>query len=230
MSVPSLVRFMEEGAWLNVYESTAKKTGLEGDELRQAVGNRLREFKRQRLKIDQMFRFELDTHYATLNLGGLGPRRYGPCCVVFDLKHWAPYHTCFAGDSIRACFDSAGESVLDDDAVLAKFGIGEDADRLAVIRHCKMLERQWFCLDPCEVRHIVEDEDSLLELHLHGPVTRSQVQEVRIARENFHSWRSLLERYDPSSKSWEFDLVPSLHRMKELVEEYDVPLVLADGR
>src|SRR5689334_11469795 len=67
------------------------------------------------------FRLRCGTHYAAFNLGGAGAHRYGRCCVVFDLRYWAPFHTCYAGDSIRACFQVDKSPALSEEEILAGF-------------------------------------------------------------------------------------------------------------
>jgi hypothetical protein len=234
MSIPNLLRFLEEGRYLNIYEFVRRETRLHGRALEEEVQRRLKGLGPARLKIDRLFGFRRDTHYASLNLGGPGPQRYGPCCVVFDLRHWAPFHTCFAGDSIRACFDGAGRQVLEDREILEHLGIGEDAGRLAVIRHREFLARQRFCVDPAEVRDIVEAQDSLLEIHLHGSVTRDHIQEVRLSRTEYHHLRELSERYDLLHDTrrplrLEFERVPLFRDLTAALKRHRIPLLVAEG-
>ncbi|HEX4959269.1 MAG TPA: hypothetical protein VF173_00425 [Thermoanaerobaculia bacterium] len=231
MTVPGLIRFVEEGSYLNVYEFVARDTGLAGEELEAAVVERPKEFGPLRLKLDGLFGFQRDTHYASFNLGGSGARRYGACCVVFDLCHWAPYHTCFAGDSIRACCSPGKKPLLADEKILASFGTGSDLDRLAIIRHERFLERQVHSLDPGEVRDILEADDSLFEIHLHGPVTRERIQEVRLSRADYHHLRDLEERAKglAGALPWEFDGVEPFRALLAVLDRFDVPLVLAEG-
>jgi hypothetical protein len=231
MPISKVVRFIEEGNYLNIYEFVARETGLSGDELERAVLERLKEFGPLRLKLDHLFCFQFDTHYASFNLGGAGARRYGSCCVIFDLRHWAPFHTCFAGDSIRACCSPSREPLLADDEILASFGTGEDLDRLAVIRHERFLERQAHSLDPGEVRDILEADDSLFEIHLHGPVTRDLIQEVRLSRADYHHLCDLAERAKGHAAPlpWEFDSVEPFQAMLAALDRFDIPLVLAEG-
>lgn len=233
MPIPKLVRFLEEGGYLNVYEFVARETGLMGDDLDKAVEARLRELGPLRRRIDRLFQFQPDTHYAALNLGGAGALRYGRCCVVLDLRHWAPFHTCYAGDSIRSCFRADKEPVLSEEEVLARFAIGEDLDRLAVVHWELSLEdpARDPCLQPSEVRDIVEAEDSILEIHLHGPVTRDRIQEVLLPRNDYRHLRDLVQRAKghPLPLPWEFDEVEPFHQMLGLLERFEVPLVLAES-
>jgi hypothetical protein len=233
MPIPKLVRFLEEGGYLSVYEVVARETGLTGDDLGKAVQERLREFGTLRRQVDQTFHFQPDTHYASFNLGGAGAHRYGRCCVVFDLRHWAPFYTCYAGDSIRACFQADASPALSEAEILAGFAIGEDLDRLATIHWEPSLEdpTQGPCFHPSEVRDMVEAEDSILEIHLHGPVTRDRVQEVLLPRSDHRHLRDLVRRATgrPHPLPWEFDEVEPFNRMLALLERFEIPLVLAES-
>jgi hypothetical protein len=231
MKIPVLVRFLKTGLWLNIYEFTAWTTGLKGQDLLDEVARRLGLLAGARTKLDTLFRFRRDTHYASLNLGGAGARRYGTCCVVFDLHHWSPFVTCFCGDSIRACFSERGDQVLEDDEILRLFSVEEDAPKLAALRHSEYLGKQDFCVDQAEVRDIIEADDSLVEYHLHGPVRRELIREVRISRSDYRHLRDLMERYDPvrSPKRWEFDKVEPFRDVLALLDRYDIPLVVAEG-
>lgn len=233
MPIPKLVRFLEEGGYLNVYEFVARETGLAGEDLDQAVEARLRELGPLRRRIDRLFDFQPDTHYAALNLGGAGASRYGRCCVVFDLRHWAPFHTCYAGDSIRSCFQADQGPALSEEEILASFAAGEDLDRLAVVHWEPSLgdPARDPCLQPGEVRDIVEAEDSILEIHLHGPVTRDRIQEVLLPRNDYRHLRDLAQRAKghPPPLPWEFDEAEPFHQMLELLERLEIPLVLAES-
>lgn len=233
MPIPKLVRFLDEGGYLNVYELVARETGLTGEALNEAVEARLRELGPLRRQIDQLFQFQPDTHYAALNLGGAGALRYGRCCVVFDLRHWAPFHTCYAGDSIRSCFQADKSPALSEEEILARFAVGEDLDRLATVHWEPSLDdpARDPCLQPGEVRDIVEAEDSILEIHLHGPVTRDRIQEVLLLRNDYRHLRDLVQRARGCSRPlpWEFDEAEPFQQMLELLGRFEIPLVLAEN-
>ena len=232
MPIPKLVRFIEEGGYLSIYEFVAQETGLTGEELVRAVSDRLKEFGPVRLKLDRLFGFQHDSHYASLNLGGAGTRRYGCCCVVFNLRHWAPLYTCYAGDSVRACCHADKTPALTEEEILAEFAIGEDLERLATVRWEPSLQdlTQGPYFGPSEIRHIIEAADSLLEIHLHGPVTRDRIEEVRLTRADYHHLRDLERRAEgrPGPLPWEFDNVEPFRKMLESLDRFEVPLVLAE--
>jgi len=233
MPIPKLVRFLEEGGYLSIYEFVARDTGLTGEDLRREVQARLRDFGPLRRQIDETFQFQPDTHYAAFNLGGAGAHRYGRCCVVFDLRYWAPFHTCYAGDSIRACFQVDKSPALSEEEILAGFATGDDLDHLAAIHWEPFLAEptQEICFHPSEVRDIVEAEDSVLEIHLHGPVTRDRIQEVLLLRSDYRHLRDLVRRASGRSLPlpWEFDEVEPFNQMLALLERFEIPLVLAES-
>ena len=230
MSTPNLKRFLEQGHWLNIYEAVAKEDKLKGKDLNHEVRKRLQGFAEPRQALDKLFRFRRNTHYASLNLGGAGPQRYGFFCVVFKIENWSPFHTCFAGDSIRACFRKGGTRLLTDEEVLQGLALGADLDLLAVVRYEEFLRKQQFCVDPRELRNMVEASDSLLELHLHGPVRRSQILEVLMSRSFYDQLCDLSDRikscYDP--EVLEFDKFLPFMEVLRLLNLYRIPLVVAE--
>lgn len=230
MSVARTASFIKDGGYLNIYEFVGQQTGLTGKRLERTVSTRLKELGPLRLKLDQLFHFQHDTHYASFNLGGAGARRYGFCCVTFDLRHWEPHHTCFAGDSIRACSGADKQAVLSDEEILVRFAIGEDLVRLATVRWESFLDGQEHCIDPGEARALVEAEDSLLEVHLHGPVKREHIHEVRLSRADYRHLCDLARRAEglTSPLPWEFDNVEPFRRLLDLLDQFDIPLVLAE--
>ena len=77
----------------------------------------------------------------------------------------------------------------------------------------------------------MEAEDSILEIQLHGPVTRNRVQEVLLPRADYRHLRDLVRRARGRTLPlpWEFDEVEPFSRMLELLERFEIPLVLAES-
>lgn len=231
MSIPSLNRFLTTGRWLNIYEAVRKETRKTGDSLEKEVKRRIPHWYRQRRTVDKLLRFRRDTHYASLNLGGAGSHQYGVCSVILDLSHWAPYHTCFGGDSIRACFDAQGRQVLADEAVLEKFGVGDDIYQVAVIRHQQLLRQAEPGIDPTELQDVLEASSSLIEFHLHGPVSRDHILRVVMPRSQRNHYWELSKSSSAITKPWpqEYDIVPFFLKMNSLLETYRIPFLVAGG-
>jgi hypothetical protein len=229
MSTTKLIRFLDTGQWLNIYEAVAKGTGLRGRQLEREVLRQLGDFGPPRVSIDRLFHFPRNTHYAALNLGGPGPyARYDVCCAIFDLRHWPLRYTCFAGDSIQAGFDRAGQPTAADESLLERLAAGEDLCSLAVVQHAKSLADHGFCLDLGKVRRLIEGEDTMIELHLFGKVSRGQISEVRLPQAAYERLCELSRRLDrdPSSTAMEFDKVRIFRELLRRLDEYEIPLIV----
>src|SRR5262249_44030263 len=138
----------------------------------------------RRQAIERLLRFAPDVHYASLAFGGAPEARYGgECCVVLDLEHWQPRATCFGGDPLRTCFDVTGNQVPDEQ-VLELFAVADDWVDLLLLRqegYIQALSHGIPGIDPQQVRAVLEDPDTMLEAHLHGPVTADQVKKVLVS-------------------------------------------------
>jgi hypothetical protein len=225
MSIPDLNRFLKTGRWLNKYESVSIETGLKGRALVREVSRRLRELGSKRIEIDRILELQPDTHYSALNLGGLGvEEKFGSCCVVLDLSRWAPFHTCFSGDSIRACYTREGER-LDVEAILDKFSVGENIAYLATVMQEAYLDGL-NRFDAAELRDVIESPISPIEIHLHGPVLREHILEVRLARKKLRYLSALRDRYERTEfkRASEFDDVEPFEELRHLLTFCQIPL------
>lgn len=231
MSVASCVRFLETGVWLNVFEAIRKETGATGKLLEAKVRRRLRYWYVRRRAIERLLCFQRDTHYSALNLGGPGASRYGPCCVLLRTTHEHKFATAFAGDSLRALFDASGKRVLNDDEGLSLFSVRDDASRLAAIRCRHEIAASRPGVDPLRLRGLLENSDSLIEIHLHGPVRRAHIEAVLMARSDLAHFWDLAQRAEsvrPPSPQ-EFDVVPFFLRLIELLRAHRIPLQIAES-
>ncbi len=232
MSVANCVRFLESGRWLNIYEATAAETGKTGRALIDEVRERIPKWFSPRRDFEQLLRFRQDTHYAAVNLGGPGATRYGDCCVVFDVAKTPPMATCFGGDSLRTTFDASGKRILANADVLSLLAPHDDLSLLAVVRHTGLIKNSQPAVSPATVRAALEDSDSLIEIHFHGPILRAHVRCVIMARRILrHLWELTL-RYDRLPPRWsdasEYDVVPFFKRFVQLVDRYSIPLMEAE--
>jgi len=231
MSIPKCNDFLKYGRWLNINEFVFIKKGKTGADLEKEIKSYLGKWYTSRRTIDKLFRFRRDTHYASINLGGIGPQRYGACCVVFDLSNWTPYYTCYGGDSIRACFDSKGNKVLADDAILEHFGVGQDVYQIATVRHKRYLREKKPGINISELQAILESTDSLIEFHHHGSVIREHIAQVIMSHAQITHYWELAERSSAKPKPWpqEYDVVPFFLEMIKLLDFYNIPLILKEG-
>jgi hypothetical protein len=224
MSLPRCVDFLKTGEYLNVYEfvrDRLKKTGADFDN---EVKSNLGAWYDRRTKIDTLFQFTHDTHYSALNIGGPGAPYYGLCCVILNLDNWSPVHTCFGGDSIRACFTKDKTQVVDDKQMLENFGIGPDVVLVSLIKLENFVETPKTGIDVRALRGVVEKSDALIELHLHGPVRREHIVEIVMAEEDFESLSSKTARAERLTPPWpqEYDDVPFFKEFLKLVNDVHV--------
>ncbi len=191
MSIASCLRMWRYGAWLNIYEATGRDAAHNDETMEEELRRRLhtdgRDYFARRHAVEQLLRFTRNTHYAALNVGGPGVARYGKCCVLFDLSRWEPHATCFAGDSLRTCYNLKGERILSDEEMLDLFAVGDDWWDATIVRHAGFLEqlgeeRRGFSRS--RARRQVESSNAPIELHLHGPVTVDQVCKVIMSEQD----------------------------------------------
>ena len=228
MSLANCVRFVETGQWLNIYEAEAVRTGKSGAALFRHVQRKIPKWFNRRRTIERLLRFRLDTHYASLNVGGAGPTRYGVCCVELDPKLCEPYCTCFSGDTLRAVFDEYGTRILGDDEILEKFAAHGDIAALAAIGWSHLLSSESPAISEGLVKNALEASDSVIEIHVHGPVYRTHVRRVVMERKDLDSLWDLTcrsERFHGRNPPQEFDAVPHFKRLLNLLEIHGIPLV-----
>jgi hypothetical protein len=204
MTLANCVKFLREGAWLNIYEVAADRhdllESLEGS-IRQALHKAGVDWGERRFMIDNLLRFTHDTHYASMSFGGAPEPRYGhgECCVVLNLAEWEPRATCFAGDPLRVCFDQEGQRSLADPEVLELFAVASDWPKLLLAHYGNALidsDSTIFVLDPLRMRGRLEDPNYMLEVHLHGKVTAAHTHRILISQAFF-------ERCKSDVKNWE---------------------------
>lgn len=223
MSIRNCLRFLKSGAWLSIYEAVHEETGKVGDELEVAVRQRLEakgvDWYERRKHIEKLFRFDHHTHYAALNVGGEGAQRYGDCCVLIDWPRWSSISTCFGGDTLREHFTTEGELLAVDTEMLQLFAIGKDLDKLALIKHEQSLRMHAKPpsgpplyppgFNQAQMRNVMEGDDSLIELHLHGAVTDADVRAIVMSQKRVDElWRGWWE--------WEAAGKPKTHRFESV--------------
>jgi hypothetical protein len=213
MGIAQCVRMLEHGAWLNIYELTRLQTGYSGKQLSEEIRKRLSngsiDWYERRRAIEELFEFSDNVHYAALHVGGAGASRYGDCCVVVDRYNWHNWATCFGGDSLRTCFDVAGNRMLPDSEALELFAVGADWWPLMLVKHESYFDRVDLPpgLDMHELQTLVEDPDSLIEVHLHGAITRADITAIMMPRKvrdrHFNKYREWERKGRPQSHEFE---------------------------
>jgi hypothetical protein len=232
-SVAGVVRVLAHGQYLNKYE-VVRQSLAPGEDFQQKLQESLREYYGPRTEIDDLLKLGDQAHYGYLNVGGSGPTQWGECSMIFDRDQWLPLSTCFAGDSINACFKKQGGQfvrVLTDDLVFTKFAVGPDAHMLATIRnHATLLQlgKDPVGVDAQAIVQTLEAKDTFVEIHLMGTIVASAVSELVLSRSTAAAiWRDVLqwERLGQPETA-EFDRARQFAEMIRLLKTQAVPVRL----
>jgi hypothetical protein len=198
MTLPACVRFLETGVWLNVYEKVAIDLGVpSGPDFDNAVREKLGQWYAPRQALERLLRFQSDTRYAALNLGGPGPD-YGDWCVRLAQPAIVQFATVFAGDPLRWVFDEHHKQVLSDTDVLHRFATHDDRTALAANHSGQMLFAE-LILNETTMRTLLEDRETLVEVHIHGKVTPNDVDEIAVRKSVFDKLSRLSLDYEDAS-------------------------------
>ena len=232
MSLAGGLQFLESGKYLNIYEKTEVEEGATGAELERHVKNRLGEWFEPRRKIDELFQFQHDTHYASLNVAGGGAQRYGLLCFIFEIP--TDLHvTCFGGDSIRACYSTEKKQVLANKDILNLFSTVNNTDIVASLKHKHNIQTWWSgqpALLTSEVQSVLENSDSLIEMHVHGPISSDAIKKVVIKRDEYQRLMDLSRRaeYVPAPRPQEYDSVPVFNSLIKLINDQGIRFVAVE--
>lgn len=186
MSVAGCVRFLETGRWLNIHEVVARELGHSREpEYSEALQEKLGEWHSPRVDLETLLRFRRDTHYAAVNIGGAGPD-YGHCCIRLGGDLSLEIATTFSGDPLRVAFNDVGTRVMSDERVLERFATYDDRAELAYVHNFNVMEDQ-LVIDERKLIQILENRETLIEIHIHGKVTRDHVIEIGIRPDYYDS-------------------------------------------
>lgn len=219
------VRFLEHGSWLNVYESIAldPKTAS-GAAFRKAVREKLGEWYKPRVTFERLLKLSQLSHYASLNIGGGGPD-YGPCCIRLGRALDLGLATTFAGDPLRVVFASDGTRQMADRRVLDRFAVFGDRGPLAAVHNESALTTT-LALDEEAVIALLENRETLIEVHVHGPVLVADVEEITMRTSMAVSLEKRCLDYKTASrrerKGKRFDDVRAFKRLLKLIDGTDI--------
>lgn len=225
MNLGGVIRFLETGILLNMYEVVAMEIGKSsGREFVTALKKRLKTWYRPRRIFDRLLKFTHDTHYASLNLGSGGPD-YGEFCVKFGPDTPLEFATCFMGDPLRYIFDSDGERVLENSDIFRRFATNGDRSQLAAV-HCRTLLEKNRIIDRHSLIKVFDDRDSLLELHIHADLRRENVMQIAIQPDYYAKLcRKCIELESLSGRARQAETFTDARRLKrffELVQNYGI--------
>jgi hypothetical protein len=223
-SIRGCVCLLESKKWLNVYEMVREEhPGADSTELESLVNARLGKWAAGRRLVDAMLQFGPDTHYAALNLGGVGPTRYGNCGIRLRCDVISGIATSFIGDTIHEICSAAGEQLLSNEEALARFGLWEHLPMLAGIHRREMLGQSTHIISRDVIRQQTEHADCVHEVQIHGPISLDCVEAVAISEADYHQlWDRMsdFERVREGVRGLrKYDEVRSFKRLMELRKE-----------
>lgn len=223
MTIPGCIRFLESGRWLNVYEAVALKVGVSyGSAFESALREKLGVWYEPRTTLDRLMGFRKDTHYAALNIGGCGPD-YGECCVRFGTSAPLVFATCFAGDTLQVVFDENAAPVLSREEILGRFSTYLHRATLAAVHHHRFLA-QSAIIDKDVLVNMLDDRETLIEVHIHGAVRREHAVEIALRSESFSSLARRCIEYENAPtharEAKQFTKVRLLKRLLQLTDRY----------
>lgn len=228
MKVGTLLDFITSGEYLNVYEVSARQAAAS----KMSIVNVLKEklgpiWYKPRIRTDRLLGMNIDSHYAFLNIGGAGPiDKYGPCSVVLDDSLLRPHGTAFAGDSIKSIFDKRLRPILTKRQALDLLATASEATELAILAQRLFIERSRNGIDLRLLRKIIEAADSLLELHIHGPIRRQDIVEVVMeGADHDRLWTTVCDMKDGRIRppfSWKYDEAIAFAKLVKVCARHSV--------
>lgn len=232
MTLAGCVKFLETGKWLNVYEKVALKVGASrGAAYERALKDELQEWLQPRQDLEGLLRLRRDTHYAALNLGGGGPD-YGDWCVRLAGRIPIQFATAFSGDPLRWVFDDDGNQVLTKPEVLERFATHDDRSALTAVHNEDTLCAAAI-IDEGTLRNLLEDRETLIEVHIHGKVSSEHAVEIGVRRTVFEKLARLCLDYDDATskgkRAKRFRNVRPYKKLLKLVDENDTILIKQEG-
>lgn len=233
MTIPGCARFLASGKWLNMYEVVQMNTGAtSGPKVRRMLRERLKEWYGPRVMLDRLLRFRRDTHYAALNLGGGGPD-YGKCCVRLRPSRAMFQHaTIFAGDPLRVGFNDAGRKVLSDGEFFERFAVHADVAALTGVHNPQLLTDQ-IIIDKQTLVALLEDKETLVEIHVHGAVKRDDIEVIAMRKTDLISLEQRSRAYEKNpprktsrrKEAKQYNEVRSFNYLRKLTDTYGLQLI-----
>lgn len=172
---------------LTAYKNDLEELGYRDAPLKKALEKRLRDFYKKRKKFEDAFDGGKDFEYGAVNIGGCGPTKYGPFCVVLKKQKIGKYSTlAFVKKDSLSYFDTKNNLDLE--------RLGRDlANRkcihyLAILKHKlyihKLRSRDWCSHICCNKRYI--------EAITKDRISNKDIMSITISEKEFRRYINLL--------------------------------------
>ncbi|PKP60082.1 MAG: hypothetical protein CVT88_04035 [Candidatus Altiarchaeales archaeon HGW-Altiarchaeales-1] len=177
--------FLIAGKYKNIYEvkkeqreEIRKVRALEIPE-EQAVKEHLKVYFKSRVTFDRTFKDGEKFKYGALNIGGMGPKKYGEYCVIFERKHSEKYSSLafIKEDSINYVDDCK----VNIEKLKQDLSNEEGVHFLVTLKHegelGKIPTNEWasiICSDECYVEAVTKDD-----------VVNDPIEGVRMSKKDY---------------------------------------------
>jgi hypothetical protein len=130
-----VANFVSEGRYENIYEYSARAAELSGRLQDEILREKLGPYFVRRTTFDNLLINGRQMQYAALNIGGVGPARYGEFCVVFTIesRSGGTPIVYLKADSLVDYTDTSGR--VDVDKVRQDLAAEESKHHLAAAKH-----------------------------------------------------------------------------------------------
>ncbi len=147
----------------------------------------------RRVRFDRHFANGESFVYGALNLRGVGPRYYGGYCIALKPPADEGQLALLPGNSLELYVDDVGETV-DQQGVARDAGAWSHRAQVAACKHGEALQST----DPVHWPDMIcspkKEEQRFIEAILGDTVSRTQIEEIRIATDDAESFQRLVLR------------------------------------
>ncbi|MCY2990111.1 MAG: hypothetical protein NTY19_19890 [Planctomycetota bacterium] len=176
-----MTELVNSGRHQNIYEWAEEQSRLSSRPTAEILREKLGTYFSRRIHFDDAFEEGQRFRYATLNIGGVGPHRYGQFCAVLKPAFVGPNAPIayLMGDSLRTYMPT--ETGVDTARLRREVGTHSHVQYLATLKHSAEIptssENEW--------PRVVCREDCYIEAIFLKDVELSSVDQVRIAQAEY---------------------------------------------
>jgi hypothetical protein len=193
MGSNKLTRLIATDSYPTVYDMAREEAARTGCEPEDVLRERQGRFYAHRVRFDRYFADGESFIYGALNLRGVGPRYYGWYCVALKAPMDEGPLALLPGNSLEPYVDDTGENV-DQQGVARDAGAWSHRAHVAACKHGEALKsndpRHW----PDMICSPDQNEQRFIEAILGDRVSRTRIEEIRIARDDAARLQHLLLR------------------------------------